>query len=94
MRAESAMQSDALSPAGARGLLQLMPATATLVARRNGLTYGSQADLMNPRVNIPLGIAHLAELQDRIQRGMDPCCSSPTTLVPGRRSLAGFPSTQ
>jgi len=65
MRAESAMQSDALSPAGARGLLQLMPATATLVARRNGLTYGSQADLMNPRVNIPLGIAHLAELQDR-----------------------------
>ncbi len=65
MRAESAMQADALSPAGARGLLQLMPATASLVARRNSLTYNSQADLVNPRVNISLGVAHLSELQDR-----------------------------
>ncbi len=65
MRAESAMQPDALSPAGARGLLQLMPSTAQAVARRHGLNYNGSADLMTPEVNLPLGIAHLAELQER-----------------------------
>jgi soluble lytic murein transglycosylase len=65
MRAESAMQADALSPAGARGLLQLMPTTASAVARRNGLPYNHSRDLMDPAVNIPLGVAHLSELQQR-----------------------------
>lgn len=67
MRAESAMQPDALSPAGARGLLQLMPGTASEVARRNGLRFNGNAELMNPAVNIPLGVAHLAELQARYE---------------------------
>ena len=65
MRAESAMQPDALSPAGARGLLQLMPTTASEVARRNGLRFNGNAELMDPAINIPLGVAHLAELQRR-----------------------------
>lgn len=65
MRAESAMQPDAVSPAGARGLLQLMPDTARAVARRNGLAYGGPGDLLDPAVNIPLGVAHLGELQAR-----------------------------
>lgn len=65
MRAESAMQPDALSPVGARGLLQLMPTTASEVARRNGLRFDGNAELMDPAVNIPLGVAHLAELQRR-----------------------------
>ncbi|HMA98151.1 MAG TPA: transglycosylase SLT domain-containing protein, partial [Wenzhouxiangella sp.] len=65
MRAESAMQSDAFSPAGARGLLQLMPGTAQAVARRRGLPYRRPTDLMDPAVNIPLGVAHLSELQQR-----------------------------
>jgi soluble lytic murein transglycosylase len=65
MRAESAMQPDALSPAGARGLLQLMPTTASAVARRNQLPYHGQTGLMDPSINIPLGVAHLAELQQR-----------------------------
>lgn len=65
MRAESAMQADAVSPAGARGLLQLMPDTARAVARRNGLHYGGPAELLDPAINIPLGVAHLGELQAR-----------------------------
>lgn len=64
MRAESAMQPDARSPAGAHGLLQLMPATAQAVALRNGLGYGGVMDLRRPATNIALGIAHLAELED------------------------------
>lgn len=64
MRAESAMQPDARSSAGAHGLLQLMPATAQAVALRNGLGYGGVTDLRRPATNIALGIAHLAELED------------------------------
>jgi len=62
MRAESAMQPDARSPAGARGLLQLMPGTARAVARRNGLSYAGATSLNDPEINVPLGIAHLGEL--------------------------------
>ncbi len=65
MRAESAMQPDAVSPAGARGLLQLMPDTAGAVARRQGLGYTGPASLLEPQTNIPLGVAHLGELQAR-----------------------------
>lgn len=65
MRAESAMQADARSPAGARGLLQLMDATARSVARRNGIAYNGAADLYDPERNIALGVAHLGELQRR-----------------------------
>lgn len=63
MRAESAMQADARSPAGALGLLQLMPGTAQAVARRNGLSYGGSESLKDPAVNVSLGIAHLGELR-------------------------------
>lgn len=62
MRAESAMQPDARSPAGALGLLQLMPGTAGAVARRNSLRYDGASSLTDPAINVPLGIAHLAEL--------------------------------
>lgn len=65
MRAESAMQPDARSSAGALGLLQLMPDTAGEVARRRGLHFPGAHALTDPRVNVPLGIAHLAELEDR-----------------------------
>src|SRR6056297_91408 len=65
MRAESAMQADARSPAGARGLLQLMDPTARSVARRHGIPYSSASDLYEPARNIALGVAHLGELQRR-----------------------------
>jgi len=69
MRAESAMQTDALSPAGARGLLQLMPTTAAEVARRHGIAYRSRAELYRAQTNIALGVAHLGELQTDFQQG-------------------------
>jgi len=65
MRAESAMQADARSPAGARGLLQLMDPTARSVARRHGIAYSGASDLYEPDRNIALGVAHLGELQRR-----------------------------
>lgn len=65
MRAESSLQPDALSPAGAMGLLQLMPSTARAVARRQGEVLASAKDLHQPKVNIQLGVAHLAELEEK-----------------------------
>lgn len=65
MRAESSLQPDALSPAGAMGLLQLMPSTARAVARRQGEVLSSSKALHEPKINIRLGVAHLAELENK-----------------------------
>jgi soluble lytic murein transglycosylase len=65
LRAESAWQSDAHSGADARGLMQLLPATATLVAQRNGLVWGGAETLYDPNVNIELGTRYLAEMAGR-----------------------------
>lgn len=65
MRAESALQSDARSPVGAMGLLQLMPSTARAVAKRQGRVLGDINELYDPRTNVALGVAHLAELEER-----------------------------
>ncbi len=64
-RQESAFDHRAVSHAGARGLMQLMPATARIVARRIRAGRPSEADLFDPEVNIRLGSNHLAFLMDR-----------------------------
>lgn len=61
MRAESGGDPRAISPAGAMGLMQIMPATwAGLSAR-----YGLGADPFAPRMNILAGAAYLRLLYDR-----------------------------
>ena len=65
IRAETAWQTDAQSGADARGLMQLLPATAKQVARRSGLPYDGAASLYDPAINIPLGTQYLANLAAR-----------------------------
>jgi soluble lytic murein transglycosylase len=60
-RQESAFASDARSPVGARGLMQLMPSTAKKVAQSMGVPYRS-ADLYKPKTNISLGSEYLRQL--------------------------------
>ncbi|PKP77389.1 MAG: lytic murein transglycosylase [Alphaproteobacteria bacterium HGW-Alphaproteobacteria-3] len=60
-RQESEFDPQALSPAGARGLMQLMPRTAKMVAGQVGLPY-SAAKLTDPVYNATLGAAHLGDL--------------------------------
>ncbi|MDD3447334.1 MAG: lytic transglycosylase domain-containing protein, partial [Zavarzinia sp.] len=61
-RQESEFRADAISPAGARGLMQLMPGTAKLVAKSLGLRFEQGRLTTDPRYNMTLGVAHLDEL--------------------------------
>ena len=63
MRQESMFDPSARSPADARGLMQLLPSTADLVAQRMGQP-APDGSLYDPDTNIVLGIAHLRELLD------------------------------
>ncbi|CAM1000253.1 Soluble lytic murein transglycosylase [Rhodanobacter sp. Root179] len=65
LRAESAWMSDAHSGADARGLMQLLPETAALVARRNGLDWAGSDSLYDPATNIALGTRYLAQMAAR-----------------------------
>lgn len=65
LRQESLYRADAMSAAGARGLLQLMPETARRTARTWKLPRPSADDLFDPRVNVSLGAAQLRTLVDR-----------------------------
>ena len=55
----------AISSANARGLMQLIPSTANLSARRMGLSAPSTSRLHNPGLNIKLGSFHLSWLIKR-----------------------------
>ncbi|WP_218043070.1 lytic transglycosylase domain-containing protein [Steroidobacter gossypii] len=65
MRQESLYRPDALSSAGARGLLQMLPETARRTARKWNRPRPSPTDLFNPVINVPLGAANLRSLVDR-----------------------------
>jgi soluble lytic murein transglycosylase len=53
------------SSAGAEGLMQILPATATFLAHRSGATSFTTADLGTPQVNIAYGSYYLRYLLDR-----------------------------
>ncbi|MDR5898123.1 transglycosylase SLT domain-containing protein [Halomonas vilamensis] len=64
-RRESAYNPQALSPAGARGLMQLMPGTAAQVSREIGLSDPGLYGVLDPELNIRLGSTYL---RDKLQR--------------------------
>ncbi|WP_075879100.1 transglycosylase SLT domain-containing protein [Vreelandella massiliensis] len=60
-RRESAYNPEALSPAGARGLMQLMPGTAAQVSQEIGLSDPGPYGVLDPEVNIRLGSTYLRD---------------------------------
>ena len=66
-RRESGLFALARSKVGARGLMQVMPATARSVAKVRGETYRGASSLYQPEVNITLGSAYYAQLMARYQ---------------------------
>ncbi|MCW5723651.1 MAG: transglycosylase SLT domain-containing protein [Maricaulaceae bacterium] len=62
IRQETEFDPRSISHAGARGIMQLMPATARETARRMGTPYNADWLLYDPDYNMTLGIAHLDEV--------------------------------
>ena len=64
IRQESLYRPRAVSSAGARGLMQVMPSTATALAKRWKVPLPSRDALFEPGTATALGAAHLRELLD------------------------------
>jgi peptidoglycan lytic transglycosylase len=65
IRQESLFDARARSPATALGLMQLIPPTASRVAKQLGLAVPSQERLYEPDVNLTLGTKYLKDLLER-----------------------------
>jgi soluble lytic murein transglycosylase len=68
IRQESVFNSNAISRVGARGLMQVMPATGQLVSKQQGNGSISANDLLNPDLNIKLGMHYLAQMIGQLGR--------------------------
>lgn len=69
IKCESGWNEEAVSEAGAIGLMQMMPSTSAELAEYglvDGWTYDS-ANLTDPATNIEYGCAYLAQLQARLE---------------------------
>ena len=56
---------DQTSPAGAKGLMQILPETAEYIARLSGGTEFERGDLANPQINIAYGSYYLNYLLEK-----------------------------
>lgn len=66
---ESTFEVGAVSPQGAVGLMQILPATARRVAVQEGVSLEG-ASLFDPEINLRLGFAYLADLE-RLYGGLE-----------------------
>ncbi len=65
IRQESSFEPNAISPSGAEGLMQLMPATARETAKKTGLANPATAQIADPATNLQLGSAYFTLLMNR-----------------------------
>ncbi|HWV56487.1 MAG TPA: transglycosylase SLT domain-containing protein, partial [Longimicrobiales bacterium] len=61
IRQESLFEARITSPAGARGLMQIMPATGEMLAAAAGIESWDAEALYQPEINVHLGTRYLAE---------------------------------
>lgn len=91
MRSESAFMEKVKSPAGALGLMQVMPATGKLTARKIGMKNFRTNDLLIAKKNITIGTAYMKEMQDRF-KGSHILATAAYNAGPGR-SIKWSPKT-
>lgn len=71
IRVESKFNREAVSSRGALGLMQVMPATARWIAPQIGLPELTEAQIMDPAINIRLGTWYLANLSSEFDGRLD-----------------------
>lgn len=65
IRQESGFRHDVVSPAGAYGLMQIMPSTAQKIAKQKKINFKNKDQLFSSVDNINIGTAYLQELDKR-----------------------------
>jgi soluble lytic murein transglycosylase len=83
VRSESAFDPEAMSSVGARGLMQLMPGTAQLIARQQQLPFSVDRLLSDGVYNLTLGRAYLEKLLEDFG-GSYPLAIAAYNAGPGR----------
>jgi soluble lytic murein transglycosylase len=76
LREESGYRPDVVSVSGALGLLQLMPDTATRLARDAGIADFSPSQLVRPELNLRLGTLYLDRLARRFDGALEAVAAS------------------
>ncbi len=76
------------SPAGAEGLMQILPGTAYFIAHLSGGTSFTSSDLATPRINVAYGSYYLRYLLNHTTATR--CSPSPRTTEASRTSTAGW----
>ncbi len=83
IRQESQFDPNAVSSAGALGLMQIMPATGTHTAKKNKLVHNTAWLTSKPEHNVALGSMYISELMDRFD-GSLPMAIAAYNAGPGR----------
>jgi soluble lytic murein transglycosylase len=71
IRQESEFDPAARSRAGARGLMQIMPATGRLLARKAGVRPFSSGKLYVPELSLQLGTLHLRDVLNQFENSLE-----------------------
>ena len=64
MKVESNFKNEAVSRRGARGLMQINPASAKAIARQSGVEIKGAKCLHEPEKNIKIGVSYLSKLHN------------------------------
>ena len=83
IRQESSFDSGTTSPAGARGLMQLMPATAAQVGKKIGVAAPPASLTADPALNVRLGTTYLGDLMAQFENAT-PLAVAGYNAGPGR----------
>ena len=76
IKAASLFDQYAISPAGAIGMMQLMPKTAKKVSKKYGIKFKSKFDLFNSAMNKQIGAHHMQELLKKFKGEIVPVIAS------------------
>ncbi|RMF85281.1 MAG: lytic transglycosylase domain-containing protein, partial [Nitrospinota bacterium] len=74
--AESLWEPDIRSPAGAIGLMQIMPRTGKRLAQELGIDFPSADVLYDPHINLSIGVYYLRQLLTRFHNRIVPAIAS------------------